>query len=72
MLATAHFTDVVQSTEQLAAVGDRAWDGLLSLHDLICMRVINRNLGRCSLAIAESSAREMAARTFDRAQVPRA
>ena len=45
-LATVLFTDIVRSTEQLAALGDRQWTELLRLHDDIARRAVLRQRGR--------------------------
>jgi class 3 adenylate cyclase/alpha-beta hydrolase superfamily lysophospholipase len=42
VLATVLFTDIVDSTAQSAAVGDRAWTELREQHD----RIVRANLGR--------------------------
>jgi class 3 adenylate cyclase len=42
LLATVLFTDIVQSTEQASALGDRAWKERLELHD----RALDRQLAR--------------------------
>jgi class 3 adenylate cyclase len=42
ILATILFTDIVGSTSQAAALGDRRWQDLLSLHD----RMVRQELGR--------------------------
>ena len=40
------FTDIVRSTEQLAALGDRQWTELLRLHDDISQRAVLHQRGR--------------------------
>jgi class 3 adenylate cyclase len=42
LLATVLFTDIVSSTEQATALGDRAWNERLELHD----RAVDRQLAR--------------------------
>lgn len=42
LLATVLFSDIVESTQQAAAIGDRAWTALLEQHD----RAIDRQLTR--------------------------
>jgi class 3 adenylate cyclase len=42
LLATVLFTDIVDSTEQASALGDRAWKERLELHD----RAVDRQLAR--------------------------
>jgi class 3 adenylate cyclase len=44
---TIMFTDIVASTEQLAALGDRAWTELLQRHDELSTDVLERFGGRC-------------------------
>jgi class 3 adenylate cyclase len=45
-LATVLFTDLVRSTEQLAALGDTRWRQLLDLHDQLVERELNAHRGR--------------------------
>ncbi len=45
-LATALFTDIENSTGQLAAMGDVAWRKTLDRHDAVAREVINRHQGR--------------------------
>jgi class 3 adenylate cyclase len=45
-LATVLFTDVVQSTETVASIGDRRWRELLDRHDDIGLREVARHGGR--------------------------
>lgn len=45
-LATVLFTDIDASTEQLAAVGDRAWRQILDEHDTTVDRVVVEHRGR--------------------------
>jgi class 3 adenylate cyclase len=40
------FTDIVESTERAASIGDRAWKELLGRHDEIAKRTIDRHRGR--------------------------
>jgi class 3 adenylate cyclase len=44
---TIMFTDIVGSTPQLAALGDRAWMALLQQHDDLSTDVLERFGGRC-------------------------
>ena len=46
VLATIVFTDVVDSTRQLATAGDRRWTELLDLHDDVVHRALSRFRGR--------------------------
>jgi class 3 adenylate cyclase len=46
VLATMLFTDIVESTERAASIGDRAWKELLGRHDEIAKRTIDRHRGR--------------------------
>ena len=46
VLATVLFTDVVGSTEKVAALGDRPWNELLEAHDDLMRREIERFGGR--------------------------
>jgi class 3 adenylate cyclase len=46
VLATVLFTDIVGSTERLAALGDRAWRALLDAHHEIVRRELARHRGR--------------------------
>jgi len=45
-LGTVLFTDIVGSTEQAAAMGDRAWRGLLDRHDVVATEQVNAFGGR--------------------------
>ncbi len=45
-LATVFFTDIVGSTEQLGAVGDKQWSHRLDLHDEIVDRLLSKYGGR--------------------------
>jgi pimeloyl-ACP methyl ester carboxylesterase len=45
-LAAILVTDIVQSTERLAAVGDKAWRTLLDSHDSIARAVVETHHGR--------------------------
>jgi len=45
-LATVLFTDVVQSTETVSAIGDKRWHDMLDRHDDIVVREVERNGGR--------------------------
>ena len=45
-LATVLFTDIVGSTEQAAARGDRAWRAVLDRHDQISTESVERFVGR--------------------------
>ncbi len=46
VLATVLFTDIVASTDRLAAVGDRRWRETLDLHDRIVRQQLDRYRGR--------------------------
>jgi class 3 adenylate cyclase len=46
VLATVLFTDIVNSTEQAAALGDRTWRALLDRHDEIVRQQLSRFRGR--------------------------
>lgn len=46
VLATVLFTDIVESTRQLANVGDKAWRRLLDEHDSMASRLIEQHRGR--------------------------
>jgi class 3 adenylate cyclase len=46
VLATVLFTDIVDSTGRAAALGDRAWRGLLDRHDAIVRAQLSRFGGR--------------------------
>jgi pimeloyl-ACP methyl ester carboxylesterase/class 3 adenylate cyclase len=46
VLATVMFTDIVGSTERVAAIGDRAWRELLDRHDAVTSRQVERFRGR--------------------------
>jgi class 3 adenylate cyclase len=46
VLATVLFTDLVGSTEQAAALGDRAWRQVLDRHDEVARTEVNRWIGR--------------------------
>jgi class 3 adenylate cyclase len=45
-LLTVLFTDIVESTEQLAELGDRRWRGLLERHDALIRAELKRHGGR--------------------------
>jgi class 3 adenylate cyclase/pimeloyl-ACP methyl ester carboxylesterase len=45
-LAAILFTDMVGSTQQLSAVGDRAWRILLDSHDVVARTVVEQHGGR--------------------------
>lgn len=45
-LATALFTDIVQSTAQLAAMGDRRWGEVLDQHDRLTRGLVDDHRGR--------------------------
>jgi class 3 adenylate cyclase len=45
-LATVLFTDIVASTEQLAAVGDSRWRKILDVHDGVLNREVDAHRGR--------------------------
>jgi class 3 adenylate cyclase len=46
VLSTVLFSDIVRSTEQAAAVGDRRWREILDQHDTIASRQIDLHRGR--------------------------
>jgi class 3 adenylate cyclase len=46
VLATVLFTDIVSSTEQIAALGDRRWRETLDRHDTLVREQLERNRGR--------------------------
>jgi class 3 adenylate cyclase len=46
MLATVLFTDIVGSTERLAAVGDTAWRALQTAHQAVVRAELDRHRGR--------------------------
>jgi class 3 adenylate cyclase len=46
MLATVLFTDICDSTERAAQMGDADWRDLLSRHDALVRRALNRHRGR--------------------------
>jgi class 3 adenylate cyclase/alpha-beta hydrolase superfamily lysophospholipase len=46
VLATVLFTDIVRSTEQTAALGDRSWRDLMDRHDRIIKNDVERYRGR--------------------------
>jgi pimeloyl-ACP methyl ester carboxylesterase len=46
VLATVMFTDIVGSTERVAAIGDHAWHELLDRHDSVTNRQVERFRGR--------------------------
>jgi len=46
VLATVLFTDIVESTEKVASLGDRAWRALLSSHDALMRKQIAEHRGR--------------------------
>ena len=46
VLAAILFTDIVSSTEQVAAIGDREWRNLLESHDVLARTVVEQHRGR--------------------------
>ena len=46
MLATVLFTDICDSTERAAEMGDRGWRGLLERHDALVRHALERHRGR--------------------------
>jgi class 3 adenylate cyclase len=46
MLATVMFTDIVDSTQRAADMGDRHWRDLLERHDVLFRRALERHRGR--------------------------
>jgi class 3 adenylate cyclase len=45
-LAAVLFTDIVGSTEQAAALGDREWRNLLESHDVVARSILDKHRGR--------------------------
>jgi class 3 adenylate cyclase len=45
VLSTVLFTDIVDSTNRAAALGDRQWRGVLEQHDVIARREVERQRG---------------------------
>ena len=45
-LATILFTDIVGSTQQASALGDRRWTGLLESHDALASSIVDQHGGR--------------------------
>jgi class 3 adenylate cyclase len=45
-LAAILFTDIVASTEQVAALGDQAWRHLMESHDVVARTVVEQHHGR--------------------------
>ncbi|HKA82601.1 MAG TPA: alpha/beta fold hydrolase [Acidimicrobiales bacterium] len=45
-LAAVLFTDIVASTEQVHAIGDGGWRGVLDEHDSLCARHVDAHRGR--------------------------
>jgi class 3 adenylate cyclase/pimeloyl-ACP methyl ester carboxylesterase len=45
-LATVVFTDIVASTEQAAALGDRRWRSLLATHDALSGTIVDQHRGQ--------------------------
>jgi len=45
-LAAILFTDIVSSTEQASAMGDREWRNLLESHDFVARTVVEQHRGR--------------------------
>jgi class 3 adenylate cyclase/pimeloyl-ACP methyl ester carboxylesterase len=46
VLATVLYTDIVDSTQQLARMGDARWRGILDTHDDLAGRLVDENGGR--------------------------
>jgi hypothetical protein len=46
VLATVLFTDIVESTQKAAAIGDSAWKALIARHDELAKREVERHRGR--------------------------
>ena len=46
VLATVLFTDIVESTQKAAALGDAAWKAILARHDELARREVERHRGR--------------------------
>ena len=76
VLATVMFTDIVGSTEQLAAVGDKRWLETLEQHDDVIHRVVEDHRGRLvrttgdgALATFDGPARAVACGRVIRAQM---
>ena len=53
VLATVLFTDIVESTRQVATLGDRAWRQLLDRHELAARREIARFRGRAVKSLGD-------------------
>jgi class 3 adenylate cyclase/pimeloyl-ACP methyl ester carboxylesterase len=45
-LATILFTDIVESTEQTSALGDRRWSDLMASHDALAISIVDQHGGR--------------------------
>jgi class 3 adenylate cyclase len=45
-LAAILFTDIVSSTEQVSAMGDREWRNLLESHDVVARTLVEQHRGR--------------------------
>ena len=65
-LATALFTDIAQSTAQLAAMGDQSWREMLDRHDRLAQRLVDdfrgrivKNTGDGILALFDGPARAL-------------
>jgi class 3 adenylate cyclase len=46
VLATVLFTDIVDSTQHLTSLGDKAWRRLLDEHDQMAQRMVDQHRGR--------------------------
>ena len=53
VLATVLFTDIVESTRQVATLGDRAWRQLLDRHEFAARREIARFRGRAVKSLGD-------------------
>ena len=62
VLATVMFTDIVDSTEKLAELGDREWKALLQRHHALVRRQLVRYSGTRSIRPATGSSRASTAR----------
>ena len=59
VLTTVLFTDIVESTERAAALGDKRWRDLLQQHDRLVRRELDRHRGREVKTIGRRRARDL-------------